>query len=83
MTIGGSVEVGNTFGTETTGSLQLGLAGPRIETKIKQESTHKVVASQSLQVPVPPGQQVRTLNKLLLCDAYLRQITLSFSCTIF
>jgi hypothetical protein len=57
-TFTGTVEVGHTFGTETSGGLELGAGGPKIETKIITQTSSKIVKSQSVEITVEPGKIV-------------------------
>lgn len=67
----GTVEVGHTFGTETSGGLQLGAVGLEIKTTVKKETTDKIIKTQSVEVTVSPGQVVR----IVVYDLFLLDIS--------
>jgi hypothetical protein len=79
-TFTGTVEVGHTFGTETSGGLELGARGPKIEMTITTQTSSKIVKSQSVEITVDPGKIVCDSKLLLLSPSDLHSNSGSFGC---
>lgn len=59
-TLGGTFELGHSFGVESTTGVSLGMIGPSISTSVtvKSETSEKIIKSQQIEVNIPPGQIV-------------------------